>query len=134
MPKPTRPGGVPIWVSGTINDRAMARLARFGQGWIPWGPDADDLVESIPRMRAAVAAAGANPDPIQVTGALPVVKGTDGEDDLDATMAVVPALRAAGVTDFRLGLRIRPDAADAEERLAALVHAFRSTVGRPTAG
>ncbi len=134
MPKPTRPGGVPIWVSGTINDRAMARLARFGQGWIPWGPDADDLVESIPRMRAAVAAAGADPDPIQVTGALPVVKGTDGEDDLDATMAVVPALRAAGVTDFRLGLRIRPDAADAEERLAALVHAFRSTVGRPTAG
>ena len=132
MPKPTRPGGVPIWVSGTINDRAMARLARFGQGWIPWGADADDLVESIPRMRAAVAAAEGDPDSIEVTGALPVVKGADGGVDLDATMAVVPVLREAGVTDFRLGIRIKPDAPDAEERLTALVHAFRAAVGRPT--
>jgi len=134
MPKPRSPGGVPIWVSGTVNDRAMARLARFGQGWIPWGADADDLVESIPRMRAAVTAAGGDPDPIEVLGALSVVKGDDGAVDLDATMAAVPALRDAGVTDFRLGLRIRPDAPDAEARMAALVNAFRTTVGRPTEG
>ena len=134
MPKPRSPGGVPIWVSGTVNDRAMARLARFGQGWIPWGADADDLVESIPRMRAAVTAAGGDPDPIEVLGALSVVKGDDGAVDLDATMAAVPALRDAGVTDFRLGFRIRPDAPDAEARMAALVNAFRTTVGRPTEG
>src|SRR5580698_4900488 len=36
MPKPLQPGGVPIWVSGTVNDRSMERLARFGSGWIPW--------------------------------------------------------------------------------------------------
>ena len=134
MPKPRSPGGVPIWVSGTVNDRAMARLARFGQGWIPWGADADDLVESIPRMRAAVTAAGGDPDPIEVLGALSVVKGDDGAVDLDATMAAVPALRDAGVTDFRLGFRIRPDTPDAEARMAALVNAFRTTVGRPTEG
>ena len=134
MPKPRSPGGVPIWVSGTVNDRAMARLARFGHGWIPWGADAGDLIESIPRMRAAVVVAGGDPDPIEVTGALPVVKGDDGNVDLDATMAVVPVLRDAGVTDFRLGLRIRPDASDAEELLRDLVIAFRTAVGRPVDG
>jgi len=131
MPKPLQPGGVPIWVSGTINERAMTRLARFGTGWIPWGADADDLADSIPRMRAAVAAAGGDPDGIEVTGSLPIVKDDDGGADLDATMAAVPALVDAGVTDFRLGVRIRPDADDAEARMAELVHAFRTAVGRP---
>ena len=37
MPKPLQPGGVPVWVSGTINPRVVRRLARFGSGWIPWG-------------------------------------------------------------------------------------------------
>ena len=30
MPKPLQPGGVPIWVSGTINPRVVRRLARSG--------------------------------------------------------------------------------------------------------
>ena len=38
MPKPLREGGVPLWVSGTVNPRVARRLARFGSGWIPWGP------------------------------------------------------------------------------------------------
>jgi probable F420-dependent oxidoreductase len=134
MPKPLAPGGVPIWVSGTVNERAMTRLARFGRGWIPWGDDAEDLIQSIPRMRAAVAAAGGDPDPIEVTGAISVMKDVDGNDDPDATFAAVPALRAAGVTDFRLGLRIAPDASDAEDRLRALAVAFRSVVGRAAEG
>src|SRR5262249_892046 len=53
MPKPLQPGGVPIWVSGRVNQRVARRLARFGSGWIPWGEDADDLAGSIPRMREA---------------------------------------------------------------------------------
>ncbi len=48
MPKPRQEGGVPIWVSGTVNKRSARRLARFGSGWIPWGADAGNLVESIP--------------------------------------------------------------------------------------
>lgn len=36
MPKPAQEGGVPVWVSGTVNRRAMRRLARYGTGWIPW--------------------------------------------------------------------------------------------------
>ena len=29
MPKPVQDGGVPVWVSGTINRRSMTRLARI---------------------------------------------------------------------------------------------------------
>ncbi len=48
MPKPRQPGGVPIWVSGTVNRAVARRLARFGKYWIPWGQDARDIAEGIP--------------------------------------------------------------------------------------
>ncbi len=101
MPKPRQPGGVPIWVSGRLNERVARRLARFGSGWIPWGDDADDLAASIPRMRQAVADAGGDGDAIQVAGTLPTVRREDRSIDLDATMERVSPLVEAGVTDFR---------------------------------
>ncbi len=53
MPKPLQPGGVPVWVSGTVNPRVVQRLARFGSGWIPWGPAARDVTTGIAQMRDA---------------------------------------------------------------------------------
>jgi probable F420-dependent oxidoreductase len=106
MPKPHQPGGVPIWVSGRLNERVARRLARFGRGWIPWGDDADDLAASIPRMRDAVAAAGGDGDAMQVAGTLPGVAREDRSLDLDATMARVVPLVEAGVTDFRARLPV----------------------------
>jgi len=129
MPKPVQPGGVPIWVSGTVNPRAMRRLARFGVGWIPWGPDAADLSVGIAKMRDAVAALDRDPSEIEVVANLPVVADEAGVVDHDATMAVVPGLVAAGATDFRAAMRLAPGASDAEERIAALVDAFRAAVG-----
>ena len=37
MPKPVQPGGIPVWISGTVNKRVARRLSRFGTRWIPWG-------------------------------------------------------------------------------------------------
>ena len=130
MPKPRQAGGVPIWVSGTMNKRVIDRITRFGSGWIPWGPPARDLVNGIAQMREGVAAAGRDPSDIQVTGALPVVKKADGEADLDRTMDAVPALVAAGQTDFRIPLRIPDDPGAAGDLLSDLAQRFRATVGR----
>jgi probable F420-dependent oxidoreductase len=130
MPKPLQAGGVPIWVSGTVNPRSMRRLTRFGSGWIPWGPDALDLPSGIAKMREAVRSLGRDPASIEVVANLAVIADDSGIVDLDATMAEVPALVAAGATDFRAGLRLAPDAPDAAERIAELVGAFRSTTGR----
>jgi len=127
-PKPRQPGGVPIWVSGTVNRRSMDRLARFGTGWIPWGDDAADIAIGIVRMRREVAARGRAPADVQVMSRIPTV--LDGTDvDLTATFAPAAGLHALGVTDFRVGMRIPPGQDDAEAFLSRAVAAFRAAVG-----
>src|SRR4051795_551879 len=58
MPHPVQPGGVPIWVSGTVNKRVLERIVRFASGWIPWGPAEAEPKAWIPRVHEALAAAG----------------------------------------------------------------------------
>jgi len=129
MPTPLQPGGVPIWVSGTVNPRSMRRLARFGSGWIPWGPAVADVTRGIAEMRAAVTDLGRDPSDIAVVGTLPIAK-QDGVIDLDATMASVEPLMAAGVTDFRAGLPALDDLDSNTEMLAEVVERFDSAVAR----
>ncbi|CAN5612789.1 LLM class F420-dependent oxidoreductase [soil metagenome] len=131
MPKPLQPGGVPIWIGGTVNQRTSRRLARFGSGWIPWGPDAKALSESIPRMRQAVADQGGDADALQVVGNLPIVKLSDGGVDLDRTMEAVPTFAEAGVTDLRVHLALPSERDAALEHLSGVVAAFREAAGRP---
>jgi alkanesulfonate monooxygenase SsuD/methylene tetrahydromethanopterin reductase-like flavin-dependent oxidoreductase (luciferase family) len=130
MPKPLQPGGVPVWVSGTLNERVVQRVARFGSGWIPWGPDAADPARGIGRLREALAAAGRPEVALQVTAGLPVVKDDDGRVEIARTMEGVPALVAAGVTDLRANIPVPREKAEATEHLAAVVAAFRAAVGR----
>jgi probable F420-dependent oxidoreductase len=130
MPQPLQEGGVPIWVSGTVNRRVVERLARFGSGWVPWGPSAADLTNGIAQMRDALGAAGRDPADLQIVGSLPSAKGVDGKADLGRIMDQVPALVEAGVTDFRIGLRIPDDHQAATDTLSELVAAFRKVVGR----
>jgi probable F420-dependent oxidoreductase len=67
MPKPVQPGGVPVWVGGTVQPRAMERLARFGTGWIPWGPAVADPLRGVREMRQAMEDLGRDPATVQVT-------------------------------------------------------------------
>jgi probable F420-dependent oxidoreductase len=129
MPKPLQPGGVPIWVSGRLNERVARRLARFGRGWIPWGEDADDLLTSIPRMREAVSAAGGDGGAMQVAGVLPAVRRGDRTMDVDATMARAVTLAEAGVTDFRSHLPVPSGYGAALEYLGGIADAFHAATG-----
>ena len=125
MPKPVQPGGVPIWVSGRINDRTVDRLVRFGAGWIPWGDHVADPIPGVAALRAALEGAGRDPAALQVQGTLPVVREA-GAIQLEATMAGVAALVEAGITDFRFHHRWGLDHEADEALLADLVPAFRS--------
>jgi probable F420-dependent oxidoreductase len=127
MPKPRQPGGVPIWVSGRVNERVARRVARFGSGWIPWGEDAADPAASIPRMRDAVASAGGNADALQVAGNLPVVRRDDRSIDPEPTMANVPQLVAAGVTDLRVFVMVPETFDEALASLSPIVEAFQAS-------
>jgi len=133
MPKPSHSGGVPIWVSGTVNPRVVRRLARFGTGWIPWGSDATDLPGSIDRLRQELWEIGHDPTGLQVVGRLPTVTNADRAIDMERTMDAVPSLAAAGVTDFRTNLPLPSDSSLAAETMHSFVNAFRTAAGRPSA-
>lgn len=126
MPKPPDPRGVPIWVSGTVNARVARRLARFGHGWIPWGPAAGDVVAGIAEMRRLLEQHGRDASDLQVVGNLRARRADDGALDVAATMEGVPALIEAGVTDVRLMVPIADDDAAALDHLSAVVERFRA--------
>jgi probable F420-dependent oxidoreductase len=130
MPKPVQPGGVPIWVSGRGNERVARRVARFGSGWIPWGEDAADPVASIPRMREAVDRLGGRGADLAVLAPLPMVHGSDRSLDVAATMAGVPALVDAGVTDLLVHARVPRSFAGAQDAYSHLVAAFSAVRDR----
>ncbi len=84
-------------------------------------------------MRKLLADAGRDPEGLQVTGTLPLVKADDGSLDLDRTMEVVPALEAAGLTDVRGRFRVPDDESAAVDELSEIVAAFRAAAGRTDA-
>lgn len=126
MPKPVQSQGVPIWVSGTVNDAVARRLARFGTGWIPWGPAVRDPAGAIAAMKDRISTLGSDPAGLQVLGHATTVKGPDGALDTKATAASAPALVAAGVTDVRVTCSLPRDIGRAGDLLHELVEAFRS--------
>ena len=125
MPKPVQPGGIPIWVSGTVNPAVARRLSRFGNRWIPWGPAIGDLQGAIPAMKQAIAESGGDPSELQVQGSAMLVKGSDGTIDVAASVAAVPQLVADGANDIRFSGSLPADPDQARELLADLVGAFR---------
>ncbi len=126
MPKPVQPGGIPLWISGTVNNAVARRIARFGSGWIPWGPAYADMPAAITAMKDKVREFGGDPTDLQVQGVARVVKKDDGSIDFAASAAGVPALVEAGVTDVRFPASLRADPDHAVEVLTSLVEAFRA--------
>ncbi len=108
----------------------IARLARFGAGWIPWGDAGHDLAASIPVMRERVAALGRDPDGLGVVGTIVVAPDVVA----DQAVAAVPDLVAAGVTDVRLFMPMPPSRAELLDRLGGLAAAFRAVTGRAAVG
>ena len=130
MPKPLQAGGIPVWISGTVNKRVARRLSRFGTRWIPWGSDIVNLEESIPAMKQAIADVGGDPTNLEVQGSAALKKRQDGGIDVDASVASVANQIAAGATDIRFGGTPSTGLAHATEQLSDLVAAFRDVTQR----
>jgi probable F420-dependent oxidoreductase len=127
LPHPTRAEGVPLWVSGTLNQRVVERIARFATGWMPWGDEMADPAAAVPRLREAIAALGRDPLELRVLGHLRLRDDRSGTLDLDRTMEPVPGQVEAGITDFLLGGRVPDSAPQAVDVLPGVVEAFRKT-------
>jgi probable F420-dependent oxidoreductase len=130
MPKPVQAEGVPIWVSGRCNERVAKRLARFGKGWIPWGEDAADLVASVPRMRAAVDAAGGDGAAVAVLGTLALPRSDDRAIDIGKLSDRLAQVDAVGVDDVLVHVRALDSYAAARDAYGEIVTALAKATGR----
>jgi len=101
-PRPATPGGPPVLFSGTLTPRNVRRIVELGDGWIPiMGATLDDITSGVQQLRAALSAAGRDPESLQVRAPLPIER--DGKrPDLAATVAGAGALEQAGVTEVSL--------------------------------
>ena len=117
-PRPVSEPHPPIWVGGN-SARARQRVADHGDGWAPFPAPAgvartartialdtpDALAEAIADLRRRVAAAGRDPDAIDIAFSNPA-GGAVADDgfDADAHLAGLEALAALGVTWVQVGL------------------------------
>lgn len=129
-PRPAQPGGVPIWVAGTLHDRAVSRIVEHGDGWIPiMGASRAEIVAGGQRLREAFVGRGRDPATLEVQAPLPPVRGDDGGADVDRMVAAVPELAAAGVTNVQIALRaLAADPQDAAARLERLARRFAAEI------
>jgi len=94
LPRPARP---PIYVGGA-GERALRRVVRFGDGWMPMTGDAARLAPEVARLRELSAEAGrAMPEVIAFTGFDP--------REPERVPDRVDALVAAGATRLVAGAR-----------------------------
>jgi len=94
LPRPPRP---PIYVGGA-GEHALARAARFGDGWMPMMIEPERLAADVARLRELCAEAG-RPEPEVV-----VLTGFDARDPA-AAQARARALCDAGATHLVAGTR-----------------------------
>jgi probable F420-dependent oxidoreductase len=104
-PRPTRPGGIPVWFSGPLNNRQLRRVVELGDGWIPiMGTPPAQVAADVERLREALAAAGRDPAALDVSEFAPVRRDADGRALLGETLEASRALGEHGVTVVALSL------------------------------
>lgn len=116
---------LPIWFSGTLNDRNRRRIVELGDGWIPiMGASVEAIGEGAARLREATSR------PIAVQAPAPIGKAADGSRDIRATMDGVPHLLDAGVTDVYVNIAtFAGSPGESADVLGRLVAAFREVTG-----
>jgi probable F420-dependent oxidoreductase len=89
---------LPIWMGIAPTPRNCRRIAELADGWIPMLQDPKALAAALADIRTAFEARGRDFTGFQTRVVLPGVFRADGTPDLAASLAAIPALKAAGVT------------------------------------
>ena len=70
-PRPTRAGGVPIWIGGALTERNLSRIVRWASGWMPSPDDGPErIADGVRRLRVALHDAGREPSSVRIRAAL----------------------------------------------------------------
>ena len=109
FPKPPRPDGIPILIGGESKP-AMRRVARQGDGWLPYNLPVDNAATVIGELKDMTRAEGRDPDQLRI---IKIVYSNAKLDDLKR-------YRDAGVTEFNISTsgEIPTDEAGIESKFA----------------
>ncbi|WP_040518371.1 TIGR03619 family F420-dependent LLM class oxidoreductase [Gordonia neofelifaecis] len=129
-PRPTADAPLPIWVSGTLTGPVRRRLVQWGDGWIPiMTATDDDIAAGVELLKSDFAAAGRDPETLQVRGRLIVGRTEDKQLDLELCAKRFAAQRDLGATDVAVALQgIDRDPATARTKLAEFASAMKAGV------
>jgi alkanesulfonate monooxygenase SsuD/methylene tetrahydromethanopterin reductase-like flavin-dependent oxidoreductase (luciferase family) len=84
-----------MWFGGQgMHPALLRRIVRYGNGINPFGPLSD---EDLAEVRAAMSAAGRDPDELELVGGIRgTFTGADDPADLDLALEALPAQLAQG--------------------------------------
>jgi probable F420-dependent oxidoreductase len=103
QPRPAPGERIPVWFTGKFTPRLVRRVARLGDGWMPYAAYGMTLAEkagAIRVLRERCAAEGRDPATLEVADSLAPVDGS-----VARTLEQVPAAAAAGIDVMRVPLR-----------------------------
>jgi probable F420-dependent oxidoreductase len=98
FPRPVQAGGIPLWFGLAPTEKNFARIAEYGDGWIPMERDPVVLAGHIKALRNAFAARGRAPADAKVRVGIRPAAGSDLDAVLASSKAVVEA--GADVLEF----------------------------------
>lgn len=111
---------IPIWFGTETSERALRRVARLADGWMPLGDPAPDLA----RLKGYMREAGRDARTLQVRASLAV-----GDGDEAAWIAEARRLGAASVTHLNITAPPTMAADEALARVSAARNAIASALG-----
>ncbi len=91
FPKPKRAGGIPVLIGGE-SPAALKRVARLGDGWLPYNLPVDEAAGVIARLKKMTQAEGRDPAALRI---VKIVYSNAALDDLRR-------YRDAGVTELNI--------------------------------
>ena len=98
FPRPVQAGGIPLWLGLAPTEKNFARIAEYGDGWIPMERDPVVLAGHIKALRDAFAARGRLRTDAKVRVGIRPAAGSDLDAVLASSKAVVDA--GADVLEF----------------------------------
>jgi len=120
FPKPARAGGVPILIGGESRP-ALRRVAKMGDGWLPYNLPVEDAARVIGGLHAMTRAEGRDPAALRI---IKIVYSNAALDDLKR-------YRDAGVSEFNIASsgEIPTDAAGIGARFAEFAERIVGPIG-----
>ena len=96
---------LPVLFAGSLHERNVARIVTTGDGWIPvMGAEPAVVADGVALLDSVAAERGRHATSFLVRCELAPVFDDRGRPNVDATLASIPALLDAGVTDVQFPL------------------------------